>query len=308
MNEIIITGSTGFVGHNLYKSFENKYNIKKLSRFQLLNFNSIELNGVYALIHLAGKAHDIKNVSNPSEYYEVNYQLTKKLFDAFIESTATVFVFMSSVKAVADEVDGVLTEELEANPKTHYGISKRNAEEYILSSIIPANKRIYILRPCMIHGPGNKGNLNLLYKLVSKNIPWPLASFQNQRSFCSIDNVIFVINELLFREDISSGVYNISDDEPISTNELIELIAHSKNKKANLLYLPVSIIKIVARCGDLFHLPLNSEKLQKLTENYQVSNKKLVVKLGKPLPVKVREGLLITIQSFNTKLIYDTLI
>lgn len=300
MNEIIITGSTGFVGHNLCISFEKKYNIKTLSRSQLQNINSKELNGVYALIHLAGKAHDVKNVSNPSEYYEVNYQLTKKLFDAFIESTATVFVFMSSVKAVADEVAGALTEELVPNPKTHYGISKQKAEEYILSSKIPTNKRVYILRPSLIHGPGNKGNLNLLYQIVSKNIPWPLASFQNQRSFCSIENVIFVINELLIREDIPFGVYNIADDDPISTNELIQLIAQSRQNKAHLLYFPISFIKILARLGDLLHLPLNTERLQKLTEDYQVSNNKLVKELGKPLPVKVREGLLKTIQSFNT--------
>src|SRR5690606_40901886 len=64
---------------------------------------------------------------------------------------------------------------------------KLMAEEYILSKPLPDNKRVYIIRPCMIHGPGNQGNLNLLYKVVEKGIPWPLAAFENKRSFLSID-------------------------------------------------------------------------------------------------------------------------
>ena len=96
---------------------------------------------------------------------------------------------LSSVKAVADNLVGVLSEDRKPSPKTHYGKSKLYAERYILSKKIPNNKRIYILRPCMIHGPNNKGNLNLLYNLVSKKIPWVLGSFQNKRSYCSVDNL-----------------------------------------------------------------------------------------------------------------------
>ena len=84
---------------------------------------------------------------------------------------------------------------------------------YILSKEIPKGKRVYILRPCMIHGPGNKGNLNLLYQLVSKGLPWPLGGFQNQRSFLSVENLCFVIKELLENESIPSGVYQVADDE-----------------------------------------------------------------------------------------------
>ena len=73
---------------------------------------------------------------------------------------------------------------LKYKPSNYFGQSKLLAEEYILSKEIPNDKHVYILRPCMIHGPGNKGNLNLLYKIVSKNIPWPLGAFENKRSFC----------------------------------------------------------------------------------------------------------------------------
>ena len=261
--------------------------------------NSLNLQGEVVL-HLAGKAHDLKKTSNSSEYYQVNTELTKTLFDAFLKSEANVFITLSSVKAVADEVDSELTEECIPSPITHYGKSKLLAEQYIASKSIPQGKRVYILRPCMIHGPGNKGNLNLLYSLVSKGLPWPLGLFKNSRSYLSIDNLSFIIKELIEREDIPSGVYNVADDVPLSTNEVITKIAESKGKKASILNLNKNFIKVIARVGDLLKLPLNSERLHKLTETYIVSNAKVKKALGKPLPFSSREGLIKTFQSFST--------
>ena len=207
---IYLTGASGFIGKNLVSSLDKNVLIKKHVRDSefLIKQNTV--------IHLAGKAHDLKNISNKDEYYEVNTELTKQIFDSFLISDSSVFIMLSSVKAVADNVVGILNEDYEPNPKTHYGKSKLLAESYILSKKIPNNKRVYILRPCMIHGPNNKGNLNLLYNLVSKKIPWILGSFQNKRSYCSIDNLLFIINELIKNNTIPSGVYNVADDEYLS--------------------------------------------------------------------------------------------
>jgi nucleoside-diphosphate-sugar epimerase len=295
--KIAITGSTGFVGGNLKKYLKSSFEINPMSvRFSANQKFVIKEN---AVIHLAGKAHDLKKVSNPQEYYDANFELTKQLFDSFLVSDASVFIFMSTVKAVSDSVVGVLTENEIPNPKTHYGISKHNAEEYILSKDIPSEKRVYILRPCMIHGPGNKGNLNLLYQLVCKGLPWPLGGFQNQRSFLSVENLCFVIKELLENATIPSGVYQVADDKPLSTNELIQFLGLSLNKKSKILNIPIDLIKGIAKLGDLFQLPLNSERLQKLTENYVISNQKIVAAIGKPLPIKTEEGLLKTFMSFR---------
>ena len=250
------------------------------------------------VIHLAGKAHDLKNVSSSDEYYKVNTELTKEIFDAFLISEAKVFITLSSVKAVADEVDGELTEDVTPNPITHYGKSKLLADQYILSQPIPIGKRVYILRPCMIHGPGNKGNLNLLYSIVSKGLPWPLGLFENSRSYLSIENLCFIIKELIVREDILSGVYNVADDVQLSTNKVIKMIAESRGSKARILNLSKNLIKVLARVGDVLKLPLNSERLQKLTESYIVSNAKIKEALGKQLPVSSKEGLMRTFQSF----------
>jgi nucleoside-diphosphate-sugar epimerase len=290
---VFITGSSGFVGQSSLLTFSKEKTIKWNKG------SEIKIDSAVAVIHLAGKAHDLKNFSNPDEYYRVNTELTKKVFDSFLCSEAKVFITLSSVKAVADIVHGELTEESIPNPITHYGKSKLLAEQYILSKDIPEGKRVYILRPCMIHGLGNKGNLNLLYKLVSKDIPWPLGAFNNKRSFCTIDNLMFVFKEIMEREDIPSGVYNVADDLPLSTNEVISILAESQNRMPRIWNVSKRLIELAARLGNVLKLPLNEERLQKLTDSYVVSNKKLMSAIGKPLPVSSREGLLKTFKSFS---------
>jgi nucleoside-diphosphate-sugar epimerase len=295
--KITITGATGFVGTNLQDYLKTSHDVASM-RVRYIPNQQFEIK-TDVIIHLAGKAHDLKKVSNPSVYYDANFELTKQLFDAFLASDSPVFIFMSTVKAVADEVKGVLTEQAIAVPKTHYGISKQQAEQYILSQELPKGKRVYILRACMIHGPGNKGNLNLLYQLVAKGLPWPLGAFENQRSFLSIENLCFVIKELLENETIPSGVYQVADDKWLSTSELIQLLGNSLGKKSSIWAIPVSWIKGAAKLGDFLYLPLNSERLQKLTENYVVSNQKIVMAIGKSLPIAIEEGLIKTCMSFR---------
>ena len=295
--KIVITGASGFVGINLHDYLHTSHTVSPISVRYLPN-QQFELNAD-AIIHLAGKVHDLQKVSRPQDYYEANLELTKQLFNSFLLSNSSVFIFMSTVKAVADIVEGQLTEDEIPNPKTLYGMTKQQAEKYILSQELPYGKRVYILRPCMIHGPENKGNLNLLYQVVSKGLPWPLGDFKNERSFLSIENLCFVIKELVENAVIPSGIYQVSDNLSLSTTELIQLIGISLGKKHRIFNIPSFWIKGVAKLGDLLHLPLNSERLQKLTENYVISNQKIVTAIGKSLPIGSKEGLLKTFQSFK---------
>jgi nucleoside-diphosphate-sugar epimerase len=295
-----VTGSTGFVGKNLLKYFDsNSINAIPLSIRSGVNSSDFTSNS--ALIHLAGKAHVIEKKSNllQSSYDQVNYILTQRLFDAFLASNVEKFIFISSIKAIADFPEGVVEEDTFPNPKTAYGISKLKAEKYLLSIKLPPSKKLYILRPCMIHGPENKGNLNLLYKIVTLGLPYPLAAFSNIRSYLSIDNLCFVIEELVRRKDIPSGVYNVADDQPVSTNRLIELFNEVLSKKQRFLKVNPRIVKWIADVGNIFRLPLNTERLRKLTENYVVSNRKLLDVIGKKMPLSAEEGLRKTIRYFK---------
>jgi nucleoside-diphosphate-sugar epimerase len=295
--KVLVTGSTGFVGKNLAKYLQSDYNIIKLAGRDISNINNLSYS--QAIIHLAGKAHDLQHVANPDEYYQVNFELTKRLYDAFLKSDAEKFIFVSSVKASADTVNGILTEETIPNPHTHYGKSKLMAEQYIQSQSLPAGKSYYILRPCMIHGPGNKGNLNLLYQMVKRTIPYPLAAFDNKRSFLSVENLCFIISEIILRNDIPGGIYHVADDEVLSTNQVVSILSSSLNKRTRLWNIAPSLVKFLAKIGDIFHLPLTTERLTKLTESYIVSNQKIKAVLNKQLPLTAQIGLKLTAASFS---------
>src|SRR5690606_5954228 len=185
-------------------------------------------------------------------------------------------------------------------PYTPYGKSKLEAEQYLLEQMLPEGKRLFIVRPCMIHGPGNKGNLNLLYKVVEKGVPWPLASFENRPSFLSIDNLSYLVEQMLVQAEVQSGVYNFADDDALSTNELVALISQTLGKKPKLWPISAGLIKGMVKVGDVLPLPLNSERLKKLTESYVVSNAKIKQALGiEKLQLTAKEGLEKTIRSFR---------
>ncbi|UKK59595.1 NAD-dependent epimerase/dehydratase family protein [Prevotella communis] len=313
--KILITGVHGFVGSNLVEALSKEHTIYGLDIVSPIkegirctfSWDYLDAEGsipdIDAIIHLAGKAHDTKNQSAADVYFKVNTELTKKIYDYFLKSKAKKFIFFSSVKAAADRVEGEFVDEnVVPSPKGPYGESKIAAEEYIrkMEDVRRKNnKETYILRPCMIHGPGNKGNLNLLYGVVKKGIPWPLGAFENKRTFTSIDNLTYIIQGLLER-DVESGIYNINDDEAVSTNELIEIICSAMDKKAHIWRIPRGVMEGVAKLGGTLHLPLNPERLQKLTENYVSSNAKIKKALGiDKLPVRAKDGLTMTIKSFE---------
>ena len=311
--KILITGVHGFVGSNLVKALSKENTIYGLDIISptkegiryTFGWDYLDkedgIPEVDAIIHLAGKAHDTKNQSAADVYFKVNTELTRKIYDYFLASKrAKKFIFFSTAKAAADKVDGILTEDFVPSPKGPYGESKIAAEKYIQEHLSD-EKQVYILRPCMIHGPGNKGNLNLLYNVVKKGIPWPLGAFENKRTFTSIDNLCYIIDGLLTKY-VESGIYNINDDEAVSTNELIDIICSAMGKKAHIWRIPRGLMEGVAKMGGALHLPLNPERLQKLTENYVSSNAKIKKALGvEQLPVRAKDGLKMTIKSFEKK-------
>lgn len=322
---ILITGIHGFVGSNLVVALKRHHSLYGLDivapkkegvvktfawkDIETTSFPMQQLPKFDAIIHLAGKAHDTKNQSASQVYFDINTGLTQKIFDFFLESSAKKFIFFSSVKAAADSVVGdMLTEDVIPTPVGPYGESKIAAEEYILSKLrsehgelkvaMQRDKQVYILRPCMIHGPGNKGNLNLLYNVVKKGIPWPLGDFENKRSFTSIDNLCYVVEGLLTK-DVASGIYHMGDDEALSTNELIALMCKAMGKEPHIWKMNRKMMEGCAGLGTLLHLPLNTERLRKLTENYVVSNEKIKSALGiDRMPVRAADGIMKTIRSF----------
>ena len=298
---ILITGSNGFVGTNLRKYLEDKGHQCVTLDVRDADYNWTELDKIPfescdAIVHLAGKAHDLKKVASEQSYFDINVGLTKRIFAALSEvkkveveglglQRKCTFVYFSSSKASANG--------------NAYGRSKLAAEQFLQSeqSNNPNNRTI-ILRPAMIHGPGNKGNLNLLWGIARRGIPWPLAAFENKRSFTSIGNICAAVEALCERGE--RGVYPIADDEMLSTNRLIELIAEVCGKKAKLWRIPKGLMRFAAKIGDVLHLPLNTERIEKLTEDSFVNNSELKRALGwKQMPIRAEDGMRDTLLYFR---------
>ena len=283
--KFLITGAYGFVGTNLCKYLAEKgheclaLDIPAAKRDGVPYASFYTWDGldklpvVDAVVHLAGKAHDLKKVASEQSYFDINVGLTEKIFAA---AKTTRFIYFSSSKA-------------DANGNA-YGRSKLAAEQFL-------NGRAIVLRPAMIHGPGNKGNLNLLWGIARRGLPWPLAAFENKRSFTSIANICAAVEALCERGE--NGIYPIADDEMISTNRLIELIAETCGKRAKLWRVPKGVMRMVAKLGDVLHLPLNTERIVKLTEDSFVNNSHLKSQLGwKRMPIRAEEGMRRTLRSF----------
>ncbi len=284
--KFLITGAYGFVGTNLCRYLTAKghdciaLDMLSAKRDDLpysafYTWDELEkIPSVDIVVHLAGKAHDLKKVASEQSYFDVNVGLTERIFTV---AKFSRFIYFSSSKA-------------DANGNA-YGRSKLAAEKFL-------NGRAIVLRPAMIHGPGNKGNLNLLWGIARRGIPWPLAAFENKRSFTAIENVCAAVDALAVNG--VNGIYPIADDDMLSTNRLIELIAETCGRKAKLWHLPCGLMRLMAKIGDIFHLPLNTERLGKLTETSFVDNSKLKTVLGwSKMPVAVEDGMKRTLLSFK---------
>ena len=295
---ILITGASGFVGRNLKHLFEQEgVEIRTLS----LREAGWQLDDTCdALVHLAGIEKDSGTVDSEEEYFKVNAYLTEEVFKAFLTSDIRDFIFISSIKAVVDSSDHIVTEQTPAKPVTPYGKSKLLAEELLSKISLPAGKRLFILRPCLIHGPGETGNLKTLYKIAEKGIPYPFASMENRRSYLGIDNLRSLIQQLIQNPYLSSSTFNVSDDEPISTASLVDLMYKTLHKSPRSLNISAGLIKSITKVFSAVGFGLVEEKIGKLTSNLEVSNAKIKSALGiHKLPLSAEEGLIKTIKSFK---------
>ena len=307
MKKIAITGSNGFIAKNLRLFLvSNGFNCMGITRNPTksdeISWNDLELGNSYGnyWIHTAGKAHDRSSDVNESEYSNANLYLTQRVFELFLsDPNSEKLIFLSSVKAVASSVEGILREDHQHQVGNPYGKTKKDAEDFLLAQKLPPNKKIIILRLCMTHGRGNKGNLNLLFNLVKKGIPYPFGSFSNQRSILSVDNLSFVINSILNSESFKSGVYNVADDGFLSTTEIISIISEVLEKRPGILFIPKKIVCFGVGLFRVFRLNSLTSSFNKLTENYRVSNEKIKKELGlDEMPISSRNGLKTTINSF----------
>ena len=300
--KIVLFGSSGFIGNNLVASLAKDMLVQEVSLREYSWKENIDANND-VFINLIGKAHDHKGIATREDFYYANVKIAQEIFEVFKHSKAKLFIHVSSLAALEEfsSEDKSLSELDNVNPTSFYGKSKRFAEEWLLSQELPKSKKLIILRPPMVHGPGDKGNLGLLYKFITKGLPYPLASFDNKRSFISTTNFNFYIEKTIENYDVlENGIYHICDNESLSTNDIISIIKNVENLKSGNIKIPKKLIYFIASVGDYISIPLNSKRLKKMTGNLILSNKKINEALNiSKLPLSAEEGLIKTIESFK---------
>ena len=277
MKKLLITGSNGFVGNYFINKYKNKYDIKIFS-FLKDDINSLDCSDIDVVFHLSALVHQMDGASC-EEYERVNVSQALELAKKAKESGIKHFVFMSTVKVYGEETDSKYSENSICNPEDDYGKSKLKAEKLLLE-LESENFRVSIIRTPIIYGYGVKANIKSLINLVNKVPLLPFGKIENKRSMVYIGNLCHLVDEIIIQK--KSGVFLASDDEPISTSRLIELIAKNLDKKIYIVKIPFfeSLLKILKPS---FH--------KRLYGSLEVDNTITKEKLNLQNPYSVEDGI-----------------
>ena len=151
----------------------------------------------------------------------------------------------------------------------------------------------------MIYGKENKGNLNILFNFLKKGYPYIFSNFRNKRSYLSLTNLNFILENIIYK-NINSGTYLLSDDEFVSTNDIVKMSENILRKKIFFYKFPKYFIIILAYLGNFFNLSFNIAVLNKITKNCMVSNKKIKSELNIKLPINSYDGLKLVLIELNS--------
>ncbi|MGB4298185.1 MAG: NAD-dependent epimerase/dehydratase family protein [Candidatus Saccharicenans sp.] len=317
--KILITGGSGFLGTHLIGFLaQGGYRIRATFNAKMPSISTIDqtewvkvddisspeswnalIKGVDCVIHLIGLAHVFKENSPAdfSKFKEVNVLPTQALAESCVRSgKVKKFIFISSVGAVCSSSTIPINELSPCHPETGYGISKLEAEN-VLKDTLQDKVSWCILRPTMIYGPGDPGNMARLIKLVKMGIPLPLGSVHNARSFLYIGNFLEIMAKVLSHRNAEFKTYLIADDETISTPEIIRIMAEILNKKVLVIPFPVGILRLMGKVGSLLErnlnisIGINTYSVDRLTESLVVDNSFIKHDLDFEMPYSFYEGI-----------------
>ena len=281
---ILLTGSNGYLGSTFLNQYKNKYSFEKFSllnqKLKDINFDSIDI-----ILHCAALVHQ-KVEHSYEKYHEINVDYPIKLAKLAKQNGVKQFIFISTIAVYGEDIQK-LDENTTSNPITPYGKSKLEAENQLLE-LSDNSFIVSIIRPPMIYGKNAPGNIDSLIKLVKKLPILPLGKIDNKRSFISIQNLCYIIDEIITQKQ--NGIFLASDDEPLSTSKLIELIAKNLDKKIYLIKIPFfeSLLKLVKPS---FH--------KRLYGSLEVDNTLTKEKLNLKNPYSVEDGIRVMIKGEN---------
>lgn len=299
MSLIVLTGTTGYIGQNLTKYFNSKSKKNKSISLRFQNWHKMMPLETETIIHLAAINLNPQDSAFDEEYFRVNTELTSKLFRYFLNSNAKTFIFLSTTELIDKHTTDV-TENSEVNPTNPFLQSKLDAEQFVLKQDLPEGKRAIILRVAPVYGRETKSTLHDTFSFC-KRFPWFFGVFDTKQSFCNIDNLTEIIAQISENTGVPSGIYNVADNEPISSIQLVNWIAAVFDKKAKIIKVPKGILNLFAKIGDMLNWEFNSNKLFELSHSRIVNGNKIKAALDKnKMPVETEIAVLKTIEYYNS--------
>jgi nucleoside-diphosphate-sugar epimerase len=271
----LITGATGFVGNALVdcllvNGIDILAAVRRESRgllhsvrqvvvgdLSVLTKGAMDLSpsifdSIDVVIHVAARVHIMKDdASDPlAEFRKVNRDATLTLARMAAESGVKRFVFLSSIGVNGNQNTKPFSELDKPTPHDLYAISKLEAEQGLLALAKETDMEVVIIRPPLVYGKNAPGNFGRLVKWINKGIPLPFGAIHNKRSLVALDNLVDFIALCADREKspkAANQVFLISDNEDVSTTELLQKVAKAQSKKAWLMPVPVSWMMFVAK-------------------------------------------------------------
>ena len=288
MPKLLVTGGSGFIGKAVCENLKKKnYIINITSRrdvainlngVKVYNINEINentnwfeaLNTVSCVIHCAAKTHVMNNIRQKSlfSFREVNVEGTLNLAKQAAECGVKRFIFLSSIKVNGEKTgkSSMFRYNDVPKPEDPYGISKWEAEKGLWKISKQTGLEVVIIRAPLVCGPGVKGNLRRLIKLIKYRIPLPFSLIKNQRSLIGIDNLVDLITHCIDDNNASGNTFLVSDEKDLSTPDLLRIIASSMGISVRLFPLPISLLKFFG-----FLLGRKSE-IDRLNGSLQIDN------------------------------------
>lgn len=305
---ILVTGASGFIGSKLCQTLSLRGDIViAVTRKQVSLNKSITLinkalskntnwksclKDIDVVIHLAGRAHVMKDASeNPYQAYaNINIHATKHLAEQAALSGVKRFIFLSSVKVNGERNDKIAFNETDSpRPEDDYGKTKWEAEKALNQISKNTKMEVVIIRPPLVYGQGVKANFKSMIKLAQLNFPLPFGAIHNKRSLVFIENLVDFIILCTHHPRAANQTFLISDDNDVSTTQLIQHIQEASRKKGLLLPVPQSWLIF------LFRLIGKSSLLDRLCGNLQVDITKAKTLLNWKPPYSVKEGIAKTV-------------
>jgi nucleoside-diphosphate-sugar epimerase len=322
MKSILITGATGFIAsHLIPKLIQQDWQISGTIRNPLhqlpptvepvtiSNINgttnwNYALKGIDIVIHLAARAHILQDkAANPeAEFFKINTEGTANLVKQAIQAGVKHFAFISSIGAMITLSDQTLSENSPCQPDTPYGRSKLQAEQALINLANQSSMTWTILRPTLVYGPGNPGNMERLIQLVNRGLPLPFASVKNRRSFVFVGNLVDAIATSLTHPKAANQIFLVSDGQDLSTLQLVHKIAYNLGKPCNVLPVPPSLLKLTGYLGDTVQylsqrpIPLNTSTIDRLLGSLCVDSSHIQTTLNWQPPFTLDQGLEQTLQ------------